>query len=490
MSMKLTQLVAGDMFMPPEWDREFNHIQCDSRTVKKGDLFIAKQGAHDFIDQAIALGAVAVLAEGEMGFESKESPSFPRVPIFYAPEVSHCLATWLARRYPLADMRLLAVTGTNGKSSVTQYIAQLAQKTGTQCAVLGTLGNGIWPNLEPSANTTADLSVLRRSLQQYQEQEVNLAALEVSSHGLTQGRVAELAFDVAIMTNLSQDHLDYHGSMENYYAAKKQLFTEHAVNTALINIDDAYGVRLVKEVEHKQLLTYGAAHGADVRYQLLAFDARGLHAEVQSPWGTAQLVLPLMGEFNVANSVAAIAALAVQGFDFAELCQHAQTLKAVAGRMELYKKADAPMVVIDFAHTADALTNVLQAIKPWQRRVTTVFGCGGDRDRTKRPFMREAAVAYSDQVWLTDDNVRFENPQQIFADVMSAANPETLAKVVQQHDRKQAIADAIAATPNDGIVLIAGKGHEPYLDIQGTKHAYSDKAAVEALGYHAVGGQS
>lgn len=488
MSMKLTQLVSADMYMPPEWDREFNHIQSDSRLVEKGDLFIAKAGTHasghDYIDQAIAQGAIAVMAEGEMGFESKESPYFPRVPVFYAEEVKRCLPTWLARRYPLETMQLIGVTGTNGKSSVTHYIAQLTKAVAQNCAVLGTLGNGVWPSLNASINTTADLSVIRQSLHQYHQQGVNLAALEVSSHGLSQGRVAGLEFAVAIMTNLSQDHLDYHGDMESYYAAKKQLFTDYSIGTALINIDDEFGVRLAREISLNNVLTYGAHAQADVRYQLLAFDAEGLHAEVRSPWGIEQLVLPLMGEFNVANTVAAIAALASLGFDFSALCEQAKCLKAVAGRMELYQKANSPLVVIDFAHTPAALSNVLQAIKPWQRRITTVFGCGGDRDRNKRPLMRAAAEQGSDQVWLTDDNVRFENPEQIFADVLQGASK----KIVQQHNRSQAIADAIAATDRDGIVLIAGKGHEAYQDIQGVKHPYSDKATVEALGYQAMGG--
>lgn len=486
--MKLSQLIVNDFYLPLEWDREFNHIVTDTRQLKQGDLFIARQGLAEhgakYIDQAIELGAVAVLVEGEMGFESKDSPFFPRVPVFYAEEVATCLPQWLARRYPAATMNLIAVTGTNGKSSTSQYIAQLAALCEQPCAVLGTLGNGIWPNLQETTNTTADLAVIRRQLDHYHEQGVGLAALEVSSHGLVQQRVTGLSFSVAIMTNLSQDHLDYHGSMDAYLAAKKQLFTEYGVQHALINIDDEYGQQLAADSSITAAkLTYGAHASADVRYQLLAFDNNGLHAEVRSPWGTTQLVLPLMGEFNVANAVAAISALALQGYDFLMLCDKAQQLHPVAGRMELYQKAGAPLAVIDFAHTPAALINVLQALQPWQRPLTTVFGCGGDRDRSKRPLMMQAALAHSNSVWLTDDNVRFEDPQQIFADALAAGQP-----TAQVHDRQQAITEAIAACAANGIVLIAGKGHEAYQDIQGVKHSYSDKAVLLSLGYQLIGG--
>lgn len=490
MTMKISQLVASDVYMPPEWDREFNEIRCDSRLVTRGDLFIALAGVHEhgkaYIDHAIEQGAVAVIVAGELFFESKESAFFPRVPVFYWPELQPCFATWLARRYPLTEMSLIGVTGTNGKSSVTQYIAQLATRVQQQCALFGTLGNGIWPELEQSVNTTTELSLVRQKLQHYLDAGVNLAALEVSSHGLMQGRVAGFDFAVTIMTNLSQDHLDYHGNMESYYGAKKQLFSEHVSHTQLVNIDDEYGQRLVAEGIFSRLLTYGAHSEASIRYQLLAFDGQSLHAEVTSPWGSAVLVLPLMGEFNVANAVAAIAALASLGFDFATLCAQASTLCPVAGRMELYQKADSPLVVIDFAHTPAALTNVLQAIKPWQRSITTVFGCGGDRDRQKRPLMRAAAEAYSDRVWLTDDNVRFEDPAQIFADALAGAEQT----IECQHDRRLAIAEAIAATPANGIVVIAGKGHETYQDIAGVKHPYSDQESIAALGYQAVGGSN
>ncbi len=486
--MKLTELIAGDFFLPPEWNREFRHMVTDSRDVQIGDLFIARQGlsghgeAH--IQTAVQQGAVAVIAEGPTAFRCEPSPHFPMVPVFFAPEVATQRAQWLHRRYRTETMALIGVTGTNGKSSVTQYIAQLAELCAIPCGVLGTLGNGRWGQLQPTRNTTPDLSVILRELESMQQQGVNLAALEVSSHGLVQQRVAGLSFSTAVLTNLTQDHLDYHGSMEEYYAAKRLLFTRHAPGTALINTDDEYGRCLAADADVRaRVITYGRNPGADVRYQLLALDVHGMHAELHTPWGNAQLVLPLIGEFNLANVCAAIAVLTLQGLEFSDLCQAAAHLQPVAGRMELYVKDDAPLAVVDFAHTPDALRNVLQALQPWHRPLTTVFGCGGDRDRSKRPLMCAAAAELSDQVWLTDDNPRYEDPQQIFADALSGGED-----IHTEHDRSVAIRTALQATPADGIVLIAGKGHEDYQDIMGVKHPYRDAAVLEQLGYRRAGG--
>lgn len=485
--MKLSQLLGSDVFIPPEWDREFNHIVVDSRDIQRGDLFIARRGqqAHgeQHISDAVARGAVAVLAEGTQGFRCEWNEDGDGVPVFVLPQVGTELQNWLHRRYVLSAVSLTAVTGTNGKSSVSQYIAQLANGCGSACGVLGTLGNGRWPELKPTRNTTPDLSVVLRELDELQQQDVRYAALEVSSHGLDQQRVAGIPFKVAVLTNISQDHLDYHGSMDDYYAAKRRLFTEYAPACALINIDDEYGRRLAADdAVSAEVITFGNAADASVRYQALALDAEGMQARLTTPWGEADIHIPLIGEFNLVNVCAAVAALALQGFSFAELCAATENLQPVAGRMELYVKAQAPLAVIDFAHTPDALLNVLQALKPWHKPLTCVFGCGGDRDRSKRPLMAATAVRYADQVWLTDDNPRSEDPQQIFNDALAGA-----ASVHAEHDRASAIQAALQATPADGIVVIAGKGHEDYQEVLGVKHAYSDAAELTALGYCKAG---
>lgn len=483
--MKLSELVQNLFFLPPEWDREFNDIASDSRDLNPGDVFLALPGLHahgeEFIQKAIAAGAVAILAAGEQNFRCEHNEKGQSVPVFYAPEIATQWRELLLRRYPL-DMTLFAVTGTNGKSSVTQYIAQLYELCGTACAVLGTLGNGRVQDLKPTRNTTPDFTVIVRELHHLHTEKVNHAALEVSSHGLQQERVKGLKFKAAIFTNLSQDHLDYHHSMADYFAAKKRLFSEYEVPLALINIDDEYGQALAEELAEKtKVITYGTQVEAQVRFQLLALDARGMHAELRTPWGVGQLTLPLIGEFNLANASAAIALLAAQGLDFSLLCEKARQLKPVAGRMELYVKDCAPMAVVDFAHTPAALTNVLNALKPWQRPITTVFGCGGDRDRSKRPLMLEAVLALSDSLIVTDDNPRTEDPEQIFADIVQ--NRTGISCV---HDRRTAIMQALAEAPVGGILLIAGKGHENYQDIQGVKYPYNDAQVLFDLGYRAL----
>lgn len=484
--MKLSALVQNLFFLPPEWDRDFQQLASDSRDIQAGDVFLALPGLHghgeEFINKAIEQGAVAVLAAGESAFRCVFTDAGQSVPIFYAPEIASAWRELLLRRYPV-DMTLYAVTGTNGKSSVSQYIAQLYELCGTPCGVLGTLGNGRVHALKPTRNTTPDFTVLVRELNYLHEQGVNFAALEVSSHGLQQGRVTGLNFKAGVFTNLSQDHLDYHHNMADYFAAKRRLFTEFDLPLAVINIDDEYGQALAQDPQIRaQKITYGAHIDAQVRFQLLALDTRGMHAELRTPWGVGQLTLPLIGEFNLANACAAIAVLAAQGLDFSLLCEQARKLKPVAGRMELYVKDQAPMAVVDFAHTPAALSNVLGALKPWQRHLTTVFGCGGDRDRSKRPLMLEAVLALSDSLIVTDDNPRTENPEQIFADIM-----QNHLGIACEHNRRQAITLAIKQTPAEGIVLIAGKGHEDYQDIQGVKHPYSDAQVLAELGYQPLG---
>lgn len=487
--MNLSQIVMPEMFMPPEWDREFSHLVVDSRDVEAGDIFIARQGSavhgSEHIADAVKRGAVAILADADVqGFRCEWNDDGDTIPVFSTPLLREHFSRWLQRRYAVEGMTLIGVTGTNGKSSVTQYIAQLATLCHVSCGVLGTLGNGRWPELAATRNTTADLSVILRTLDGLHKNDVNLAALEVSSHGLSQKRVEGLAFATAVLTNLTQDHLDYHGSMDDYFAAKRLLFTGYAVQNALINTDDEYGRKLAADGDIRaQVLTYGRAENADVRYRLSGLSAAGIQAQLDTPWGSASLQLPLMGEFNLANACAAIAALALNGMDFQLLCQAAAQLQPVAGRMELYVKDNAPMAVVDFAHTPDALHNVLSALKPWNKAITTVFGCGGDRDRSKRPLMATVVKQLSDDAWLTDDNPRNESPQQIFADVLSGAEITH-----REHDRATAIHAALDAAGADGIVLIAGKGHENYQEVMGVKHPYSDESVLLAQGYRKAGG--
>lgn len=486
--MKLSVIAAPHLYIPPEWDREINDIVTDSRDVKRGDLFIARVGRDNhgerFIEAAIQSGASAVVALGEPGFRC----GILGVPIFSTPDLLEHLNDWLHRAYKeTAQLNLMAVTGTNGKSSVTQYIAQMLAQLSVECGLLGTLGNGIWPHLAETRNTTADLSIVLRHLNSMAEQSVKYAALEVSSHGIDQRRIEGIDFKVAVLTNLTRDHLDYHGSMEAYFEAKRRLFVGDNIGAALINIDDGYGRRLAADKDVTvPMFTYGRSEKADVRYHDIELTARGMTATLTTPWGEANIALPLIGEFNLANATAAIAVLAIQGFPFNSLVAAAETLQSVAGRMEVYVKDNAPLAIVDFAHTPDALDNVLNALKPWKKNISLVFGCGGERDRTKRPIMAVIAQAHATQVWLTDDNPRGESSDQIFADVLAADGSENFYCI---HDRRTAIEQALAKTDNDGILVITGKGHEAYQEIAGVRHAYSDADVLMAQGYHKAGGE-
>jgi len=487
--MKLSVLTEGNPYIPPEWDREINDIRIDSRDVLPGDLFIARRGSRgdgrEHIDAALANGAAAVLAEGPLGFECGAAG----VPLFFCSDLPQRLNSWLLRRYPLADnLALIAVTGTNGKSSVTQYIAQLATLLQQSAGLIGTLGNGIWPELQPTRNTTPDLSVILQSLTVMQQQQVSTVAMEVSSHGIDQQRIAGLSFTTAVMTNLTQDHLDYHGDMEGYFDAKARLFRDYPLQQALINVDDDYGRRLLQDNRVQAArYSYGQADDADVCYQTPEYRDGWLTTLLSTPWGSGELRLPLIGDFNVANAVAAIAVLCLQGLDFTALIGAASRLQAVDGRMELYQRelnGRRQLAVVDFAHTADALHNVMHAVRNVAASRALVFGCGGDRDRGKRPQMAAAALASGAQVWLTDDNPRSEDPQQIFNDVLQAPGSEVFHCC---HNRREAI---IQACDSDaGLIVVAGKGHENYQEIAAVKHDFSDAEVLMSLGFSKAGGQ-
>ncbi len=483
--MKLSQIVNGALYIPPEWDRDVAHLVTDSRDVQSGDLFIARAGLSQhgsaFIDAAIESGAAAVIAEGEAPFRCGTNG----VPVFGIDSLNGKLVSWLQTRYPLAlEARLVGVTGTNGKSSVTQYVAQLLGSVGEKCAVIGTLGNGIWPELAPTRNTSPDICVTYRLLHDMQAEGARYAALEVSSHALDQGRVDGLNFAVSVLTNITQDHLDYHGTMEAYFQSKAKLFRGDRTAAAVINTDDEWGQRLWGYPGRPVNAVSLGQNDADVLYHSLRTTESGISVTLDSRWGSTELQLALAGDFNVANAAAAISVLVILGFEFDAVTAAAAELRPVAGRMELYVCAGRPAAVVDYAHTPDALDNVIAALQSDETPVTLVFGCGGDRDRSKRALMADAASA-ADQVFVTDDNPRTENPEQIFDDIRQSQYAGEFEFI---HDRTQAIHAALAATPAEGVLLIAGKGHEDYMDIHGVRHPYSDGGVLENLGYQKAGG--
>lgn len=482
--MKLSTLLQPEQFCPPEWDRDIEHIVSDSREIAPGDLFICriadKETSNRYIQQALEQGAVAVIINGELAFRCQQVAD-RSVPIFSIPNTDSNCHLWLQRRYPQLDqLKIIGITGTNGKSSVSQYIAQLVTALGESCGVIGTLGNGIWPELAATVNTTPDITIVYRQLARMADAGVKYVAMEVSSHGIDQGRVTGLAFCQVIVTNISRDHLDYHGSFTAYASCKRRLITEFPVQDILLNADDKTLQQWLIEIPVEQdKASYGEHSLADYQYQQVTLTDRGLAAK-----GAGKLLvdldIPLMGQFNLANTVASIASLSRLGFDQAALTKAAQSLVPADGRMEVYQDQQGRRAIIDFAHTPDALINVLTALKSHQQNLFLVFGCGGDRDRGKRPQMAEAALHYADHIWLTDDNPRMEDPEQIFADVRQADKNNQIQYI---HDRSQAISAALAASASDDLLVITGKGHEDYQDINGIKIPYSDESVLTQLGF-------
>ncbi len=477
---------------------EIRHLVTDSRDLHVGDAFIALPGAtmdgRQFVQSALGQGAAVVLIGGDtfsvQPVSQGDDPVCADGWVVAVPDIGACLIHWLKCRYVAAQtVALIAVTGTNGKSSVTQYIAQLATDLGTPCGVIGTLGNGVWPQLNPTRNTTPGLPIVYRALDDMARQGVTLAAVEVSSHGLDQGRVAGFQFDVAVLTNLTQDHLDYHGTMAHYAATKKRLFTDYDVKTALINIDDRYGQTLVDDGLPGNVLTFaqGDHVSASLRWTAGRLASSGMTGQLASPWGSEPLQVSLVGQFNLSNVTAAIGSLASMGLPFSGLVDSARRLRPVNGRMELYVHDSLPAVVVDFAHTPDALDNVLGALSALGSSISLVYGCGGDRDRTKRPLMTRIALAYADSVWLTDDNPRYEDPEQIWQDALDVDGSDTIHRV---HDRADALREAIRQADFGSLVVVTGKGHEDYQEINGEKLPHSDPLTLRELGYSPVGERS
>jgi UDP-N-acetylmuramoyl-L-alanyl-D-glutamate--2,6-diaminopimelate ligase len=378
---------------------------------------------------------------------------------------------------------MAGVTGTNGKTSVTQWIARCLTELGRRCAVVGTLGNGFPGALAASPNTTPDALSLHRDLARYCSQGARAAAMEVSSIGLDQGRVEGVKFDVAVFTNLTRDHLDYHGSMEAYAAAKARLFAARELEYAVLNLDDAFGRELARRLRGGTVQRIGytlqpAVVGVDLDLLLaarrVAATPAGLHFTAATPWGEAHVDAPLVGRFNVANLLAVLATLLASGVSLADAEARLSRLAPPPGRMQMQGGSGEPLVIVDYAHTPDALEQALAALRETAAvrggRLVCVFGCGGDRDPGKRPQMGAIAARLADRVIVTSDNPRGENPDAIIDAVLAGAGCDAGA----QRDRGAAIAQAVAAAAAQDVVLIAGKGHETYQEIQGRRLPFSD----------------
>jgi UDP-N-acetylmuramoyl-L-alanyl-D-glutamate--2,6-diaminopimelate ligase len=455
-------------------------IELDSRKVSAGDLFLAMSGElHDgrhFIEQAVANGAAAVVAEAPAAGFVEAIP----VPLIEIPDLRHEAGEIASRFYarPSRDLHMVGVTGTNGKTTTSQLMAQLGRRLGKSCGVIGTLGSSLDGAVTRASNTTPDPVSLQAQLARWRDAGVSTVSMEVSSHALVQGRVSGVEFETAVFTNLSQDHLDYHGTMEAYGRAKMQLFSIEGLHHAVVNLDDAFSTQLLAMIpDGVRVITYSVAGNtdADVAFDSVRFHTGGVVASLRTPWGSGECSSPLRGEFNLSNLAAGISAVLLAGEDFENLLAAVAKLQSVAGRMQLIPNEAGLQVVVDYAHTPDALEQVLRALRPHvEGRLLTVFGCGGDRDRGKRSLMGRLACELSDLVVVTSDNPRSENPQAILRDIESGCTGDFKLIV----DRAEAIAAALAEAASGDCVLVAGKGHEDYQIIDGERRHFSDEQQV------------
>ena len=459
------------------------HSLCaDSRHVRKGDVFVAFPGAQVdgrcFVANAIANGAQAVLYE-QAGADLYQLDA-PAVPVVGLAEMSGEIAHVVYGR-PSEKLSLVGVTGTNGKTSVSQWIAQASNALGRKCAVIGTLGNGFLGALEESPNTTPDAITIHRLLARYLEQGASACAMEVSSIGLDQRRVNGARFATAVFTNLTRDHLDYHGDMARYGKAKEVLFETPGLKAAVINIDDDFGRKLAQRLQGRvRVIGYTldpaakadevlAAENLSITSTGLGFTLRGL-----------PVMAPVIGRFNASNLLAVIGALLAGGTALPDAIASVAGLHPPPGRLQIVGGHDQPLVVVDYAHTPDALEKALDALRETATarggKLICVFGCGGDRDVGKRPQMGAVAERLADRTMLTSDNPRGESPDSIIAAIR--AGMKAAPKI--EADRAKAIrVTVVSADPRD-VILLAGKGHEPYQEIAGVRHPFSDVAHVQA----------
>jgi len=475
-------------------------LETDSRAIQRGDTFIAYPGektdGRQFIESAIKQGANAVIWEAQH-FVWNDAWQVPNLAVA---DLRH-KAGWLADAVygsPSEKLWMVGITGTNGKTSTSHWIAHALNDAGIKCALIGTLGSGFTGGhgfagaLQPSANTTPDAIHVHGLLADFLRDGAQAVVMEVSSHALSQGRVNGVRFDVAMLTNLSRDHLDYHGDMQSYAAAKRKLFDLQHLEYVVLNFDDAYGAELAEQLQDAdaEVIGYGLSDAAlrlaerrglrMVYGNLLEMSGQGLRLEVHSSWGAAGLDSMLVGRFNAANLLGALAVLLVRGIPLNAAVQSLSKVQPVSGRMQRLGNAQQPTVIVDYAHTPDALEKVLQALREVGAaeggKVLCVFGCGGDRDRGKRAMMGMVAEKFSDFCIVTSDNPRSENPREIIAEIISGMNDENHEIIV---DRAVAIQSAIRLARQRDTVLIAGKGHEDYQEINGVRHPFSDVQVVQ-----------
>ena len=472
------------------WDVELSldaKIVCDSRAVERGDLFVALSGdthnALDFLPAAMAAGAVAVIVD-----HTAQLPTELSLPVVRVEQLAEQLSALAGSFYhhPSKQLKVLGVTGTNGKTTICQLLGQLLARLGARAATIGTLGSGlVGEPLKATGMTTADACTTQRLLAEFVAAQVEYVVMEVSSHALDQGRVAAVKFEQAIFTNLSRDHLDYHQTLQRYATAKARLFAMPGLSKAVLNSDDAANSFMAAAMSKKTKISHysGAGIESNLRCVAAEFDGEGFTAQLQSSRMSSQAEAPivsirssLLGEFNLANLMAVVSSAVAEGWKVEEIAPQVPLLEPVAGRLQRVNLGDLrgqPLIVVDYAHTPDAIEKLLAALSPvTEGQLWVVFGCGGERDSGKRPQMARAAERGADRVVVTSDNPRNEHPETIIEQIL--AGFESLENVQVEADRCRAIHRAVLSASSLDTVVIAGKGHEAHQVIKGEKLPFDD----------------
>lgn len=466
-----------------------NHITTDSRKVQQGSLFLAYPGetsdGRAYIADAIKSGADMIIWDSEK-FTWNPDWVVDNVAVKHLRQEVSGIASQFYKN-PSEKLWVIGVTGTNGKTSITHWLSQCFNQLQRKTAVIGTLGNGLPNQLDETSNTTPDAVLLQTMLAEYVAEKVEVVAMEVSSHGLHQGRVRGVNFDVAVFSNLTRDHLDYHQTFEAYAAAKRSLFEYSNLKHAVLNADDDFGKTLAHDLKAagKNVLTYGIETG-DVQATNVQLEKTYFTFDTTTPFGSAPVKARLIGKFNVYNVLAVLATLLASKVGLMDAVAAISHIESAKGRMQMLGGEDAPLIVVDYAHTPDALEKVLETLKAQApSKLICVFGCGGNRDAGKRPIMGKVASNLADAVVVTSDNPRDEAPDAIVEDILKGMQGHYAVEL----DRAKAIAIGILTAKPDDIVLIAGKGHEEYQEIKGKKHYFSDvENAKSALKIYAGAG--
>jgi UDP-N-acetylmuramoyl-L-alanyl-D-glutamate--2,6-diaminopimelate ligase len=481
--MKLSELLklVKPMTIIGSTETEITGVNIDSRKIKEGHLFVAIKGTqtdgHRFIPKALELGAIAVLCED---IPEDCLPGITYVQVSSTEEAVGPVATVFYGE-PSQHLKLVGVTGTNGKTTIATLLYNMFRKFGHKCGLLSTVCNYIEGEPIPADHTTPDPIELNRLLHMMVEAGCEYAFMECSSHAIAQQRIGGLKFAGGLFTNLTRDHLDYHKTFENYRDAKKAFFDNLPKTAfAITNADDKNGSVMVQNTK-AQIKTYSTRSMADFRARIIECHFEGMYLEINGH----EVGVQFIGKFNVSNLLAVYGAAVMLGKRPEDILLVLSTLKSVAGRLEPIRSEDGVTAVVDYAHTPDALENVLNAIhevlEGKQGKVITVCGAGGNRDKGKRPLMAQEAVKQSDRVIITSDNPRNEEPQDIINDMLAGLSPQQMKKVVSIVDRREAIRTACMMAEKGDVILIAGKGHEDYQEIKGVKHHFDDREVVREI---------